>query len=210
LGGCMGSDMRLERFATKVQALITEWFPSLNRSMLHWTADPAGAARNPHGSRSAKDILHDFGIVPLFVPDANSPPRTDYAISYLTGFLERSWYDGSPVFALDPKFLLIAKDGTRTCDEVLVDGFELGLVWDDDRAYGATDYPHIRPWKRDKWFEHPFATLFYAALAFGPVDAAEAVGVLRNTGAIKRARKELLERGATDAEIAEAINGRDR
>jgi hypothetical protein len=176
--------------------------------MLHWTADPAGSARNAQGSRSGIDILADFGIVPQVEPDANQPPRQDYAIQLISGYLERSWYDGSPVFAVDPnRFLIVNKHGDRHADTVLVDGFEIGFVWDDDKSYSGTLYPHVRPWKRDKWFEHPFVTLLYSVLAFAPVDAAEQAGVLRNAGALKRARQQLEKHEVAEDQIASVLHG---
>jgi hypothetical protein len=199
LGGVLGDDMHLEKFAGEVIKIREEWFPDLHPSLLQWTSDPAGSARNPHGSRSAIDILRDFGIAPRVLPDANQPPRQDFAIQQIAEYLERTWYDGTPVFALDPRFLIVDKHGERHEDTVLVDGFELGLVWDDDRTYGDTQYPHVRPWKRDKWFEHPFVTLFYSVLAFSPPDAAELAGVIRNSASERRARAILRTHGGDDA-----------
>ena len=222
LGGLMGNDLHLEKFAPEVIKLRGEWFPSLDPSMLMWTADPAGAARNSQGSRSGVSILEDFGIYPRLLPDMNTPPRQDYAIQTISGYLERAWYDGSPVFAVDPnRFLIVDKHGDRHADSMLVDGFEVGFVWDDDRTYGNTSYPHVRPWKRDKVFEHPFVTLLYSVLAFAPPDAAEQAGVLRNSRAIERATEELravvtndpqtgARRSLTDTEIADALHGRER
>jgi len=222
LGGVLGDDMHLEKFAAEVIKIRGEWFPTVDESMLLWTADPAGSARNSQGSRSGIDILQDFGISPRVVPDANQPPRQDFAIQTISGYLERAWYDGTPVFAVDPnRFVIVNKHGERHADSVLVDGFEVGFVWDDDKTYGNTNYPHIRPWKRDKWFEHPFVTLLYSVLAFAPPDAAEQVGVLRNAASIRRAKRALetttiVDAGTggtryrTESEILDALHGRNQ
>jgi hypothetical protein len=220
LGGVLGDDMHLEKFAAEVIKIREEWFPELHPSLLEWTADPAGSARNSQGSRSGIDILHDFGIVPRVVPDGNQPPRQDFAIQIISGYLERAWYDGSPVFRVDPsRFVIVNKYGDKTSDTVLVDGFEVGFVWDDDKTYGNTNYPHIRPWRRDKWFEHPFVTLLYSVLAFAPIDAAEQAGVLRNADAVRRAKRDLEQvrvpdpvrgrRPLTPDEILDALHGRE-
>jgi hypothetical protein len=193
----MGDDMHLEKFVAEVIKTREEWFPGLHPSMLHWTADPAGSARNSQGSRSGVEILKDFGIVPFIGNgDGNQPPRQDFAIQTISAYLDRTWYDGSPVFAVDPgRFLIVNKHGDRQADTVFVDGFEIGFVWDDDKIYGNTNYPHVRPWKRDKWFEHPFVTLLYSVLAFSPLDAAEMAGVIRNSASERRARAVLRAQG---------------
>src|SRR2546428_5117409 len=154
--------------------------------MLSWTADPAGSAKNPHGTQRAVDILMDYSISPRVVPDANQPPKQDVAINQMFGYLERAWFDGTPTFALDPRFVIVNKHGERQTDTVLVDGFEVGFVWDDDHTYGNTLYPHVRPWKRDKWYEHPFVTMLYSVLAFAPPDAAEQAGALPHDAARQR------------------------
>ena len=212
LGGVLGDDMHLEKFAEQAVAIRQEWFPDLHPTMLSWTADPAGSARNSQGSRSGVDILADFGIVPYIgTGDGNQPPRQDFAIQTISGYLERTWYDGTPVFAVDPhRFLIVNKHGDRHADSVLVDGFEIGFVWDDDKTYGNTNYPHVRPWKRDQWFEHPFVTLLYSVLAFAPLDAAEQAGVLRNAGAIRRARRQLEGRGIHPKAIGSILHGAER
>jgi hypothetical protein len=210
LGGLLGDDMPIGRFVEEVIKLRNEWFPDLHPSLLSWTADPAGSAKNPHGTRRAVDVLQDYDISPIIKPDANQPPKQDVAIAELSGYLERAWFDGTPTFALDPRFVIVNKHGERQTDTVLVDGFELGFVWDDDHAYSNTQYPHVRPWKRDKWFEHPFVTMLYSIMAFAPPDAAEQAGVLRNAAALRRARKILMAQDVPDGEIAEIIHGSDR
>lgn len=196
LGGVMGSDMHLERFIPEVETLRKEWFPSLDPLMLWWTADPAGSAKNSHGSRTAFDILADFGIVPRLMPDANTPPAQDAAIQVISGYLGRNHTDGSPTFALHPRFMIVSATAPPKATAVLVDGFELGLCWDEDRTYNSATYPNVRPWKRDPWFSHSFVTLHYSAIAFAPADAAEQVGLYRNDGAKKRAVAILRSRGS--------------
>ena len=70
--------------------------PNLAPSRLYSTADPAGSARNPHGSKSGIDILREHDIFPFIVEDANQPPRQDAAINLISGYLERAWFDGTP------------------------------------------------------------------------------------------------------------------
>ena len=112
---------------------------------------------------------------------------------------------------VDPeRFVIVDKHGRETKDTVLVDGFEVGFVWDDDKSYHNSSYPHVRPWKRDKWFEHPFVTLLYSVIAYAPSDPAEAAGVLRNPDAIRRARRELERHDMGEGTIRQAINGSER
>jgi hypothetical protein len=222
LAGVMGDDMLLEKFVPAVEKIRQRWFPGLEPSMLQWTADPAGSARNSQGTQSGVKLLADLGVFPYVVPGANQPPIQDAAIQTIGGYLERSWYDGSPTFRVDPeRFVIVDKHGRETTDSVLVDGFEVGFVWDDDKTYGNTQYPHVRPWKRDKWFEHPFATLLYSVVAYAPPDPADAAGVIRNPDAIRRARRALeatstvdshtgAKRYRTEREIVDAIHGRDQ
>jgi hypothetical protein len=195
LGGVMGSDLHLERFVPEVIKIRQQWFPNVDPTMLWWTADPAGAAKNPHGSRTAFDILADFGIVPRHIPEANSPPAQDTAIQIISGYLDRVQLDGeTPVFALNPRFLIIGDGDAPTQDDVLVDGFEVGLVWDEDRT---------------------FVTIHYSAIAHAPRDAAEQAGLLRNPAAKKRAVRELQARGIdtdidrlSDADALRALQAR--
>lgn len=202
-GGVMGENLFLEDFIPYVEAVRGEWFPTVAPSMLWWTCDPAGDSPNSHGSKTGVQILHGFGIIPRIEPDANTPPKRTFAIQAMSGYLRRRHYDGKPVCRINRRFYLVNEHGDRTTDAVIVDGFSVGYVWDDDHAYQGTQYANLRRPKKDGWFEHPFNTLEYGMIAFAPPDAAEKAGIIQSADAERRARQLLRERGRDDADEVE-------
>lgn len=200
LGGVMGQDLYIEDFVPYVEEIRKEWFPEVQDSMLWWTCDPAGDVANSHGTRSAVEILRGFGIMPRVQPDANTPPKRHFAIQTTGGYLRRRFPDGSPVFGMNRRFLLINERGERKADPVVLDAFSVGYVWDDDHAYGGTQYSNLRRPKKDGWYEHAMNTIEYGVLAFAPPDAAELSGHVRSKDAERRARQLLRVQGIDDAE----------
>jgi hypothetical protein len=188
--------------------------------MLWWVGDPAGHAKNSHGTQSAFDMLSEYGIHIRHTPEANTPQAQDAAIKVITGYRDRCMFDGTPVFAVNPRFRLVSFMEAPRDDALIVDGLEVGLCWDDDRSYSNSQYPNITPWKRDPWFSHAFVTLHYSAMVHAPRDAGEQVGILTNAAAIAKARKQLLAtmvpdsgtgrmRAPTEQEVTDALIGKD-
>ena len=156
LGGVMGDDQMLEEFAPVVREIRERWFPSVGT--LWQTADPAGSARNPHGSRTGLDLLHDWGINPVVQDNANHPPIKDAAMQLVVGYLRRSQPNGAPCFLLNPRFLVVSRTG-RQSTPVLQRMFAGGYTYDPKRNYYGTAYPHVRPPLKDGWYEHSADTL---------------------------------------------------
>jgi len=52
-----------------------------------------------------------------------------------------------------------------------------GYVYDRKRSYQGTTYPHLRPPKKDGWFEHPADSLSYNVIVFEPPDTAAQAGI---------------------------------
>ena len=179
-----------------MEAIRRRWFPARSSELLHWTCDPAGQARSSHGTQSAVQVLHDFGIYPRVIPDANTPTKRDFAIQTVSGYLARRRPNGSPVCAIDPRFLVLTGSEQRR-DPVLVDGFEVGYVWDDDHAYHGTQYANLRRPKKDGWYDHAFNGVEYAVIAFAPPDPAAEVGLFRNRAAVADAERVLRAHGTT-------------
>jgi hypothetical protein len=190
LGGLMGDKIELEAFVPIVQDYVAEWFPTVNLQTIQWTADPAGQIPNSHGSRTAINILWDFGIAPMVRENANDPRVRAASIETLVGYLKRCTFDGSPVFRLNPRFVVVSATGRKQLPVVqqLLEG---GYAYDPKARYTGHLYRGIRKPRKDGYYEHPANCIEYLMTAFAPVDAAEQAGVLRNPDAVKRARREL-------------------
>jgi hypothetical protein len=197
LGGLMASDLSLEEFIPEINDTRAEWFGDV--PMLQWTCDPAGNARNPHGSKTGVQILQEWGIYPRIEPDANHPPQKQYSVDTVIGYLRRSDGDGKPLFALNPQFKIVSPQGVRH-EAVLQQVFEGGYCYDPKRTYQGTSYPHLTPFLKDGWFEHSANALDYLILAFAPRDAAEQAGLVRNPAAERRAKEALRATGRTVTE----------
>jgi hypothetical protein len=194
LGGVMGDDVPLELFIPIVQEYRASWFPSVSTGVLQWTCDPAGQIPNSHGSRTAVDILRDFGIYPLVRENANDPRVRAAAIQQTIGYLRRRAHDGGPVFRLHPRFVVVAEGGRRDVP-VLEQLFEGGYTYDPKRTYSGTQYKGLVPPRKDGYYEHPANALEYLVTVFAPPHAAELAGLVRNPAADQRARKLLRARG---------------
>ena len=169
-GGVIDEDAPLECFVPYVEQVRHEWFPQLNPALLQWTCDPAGQARSAHGTVNAVQVLRDFGIYPRVIADANTPPKCDFEIQTVNGYLARRRQNGAPMCAIDPRFVIVNAQGQRRRDPVLVDSVEVSCVWDDYHAYQGTQYANLRRPKKDDWYEHPFNTLEYGVFACAPPD----------------------------------------
>jgi hypothetical protein len=217
LGGLMGIDLELEDFIPIVEEYRAAWFPGL--TLLQQTADPAGAIRNSHGSRTAVSILRDFGIYPRIVDDANHPPVKDGAIQTVITYLKHSAPDGTALFRLNPRFVLVSQK-TRRNLPVLQTALEGGYTYDPKRDYHGTQYPHLRPPFKDGFYEHPADTLCYLVTAFAPAEPLARAGIVRSEAAMKRAKRLLEDRGIPcdnlaavrrmAADIVQAQNAREQ
>jgi hypothetical protein len=196
LGGIMGIDLALEDFIPIVEEYRAAWFPGL--TMIQQTADPAGAIRNSHGSRTAISILRDFGIYPRIIEDANYPPVKDGALQTVISYLKHSAHDGTPLFRLNPRFVLVSEKAKRNLP-VLQTALEGGYTYDPKRDYIGTTYPHLRPPFKDGFYEHPADTLGYLVTAFSPPEPLAAAGIVRNPSAERKARRILREGGFDEA-----------
>jgi hypothetical protein len=126
------------------------------------------------------------------------------AIQDAIGYLRRVAYDGTPLFRLHPRFVIVSDRGHQET-AVLQQIFEGGYTYDSKRTYSGTQFHGIRPPRKDGFYEHPANCVEYFVTAFGPPGAAERAGVLRNPGAVQRARQVLEEQGISAAEIAQIL-----
>lgn len=202
LGGVMGHDLMLEDFVPLVDEYRAAWFPGLAEGMLQQTADPAGSTRNAQGSRTAVSILNDCGVYPFIKENANHPPIKDGAIQALVGYLKHSAPDGTPLFRLNPRFVLVSATARRSLP-VMQTALEGGYTYDPKRDYHGTQYPHLRPPFKDGFYEHPADTLLYLVTAFAPADPLYAAGIARNPHSVAEARRLLRQRGLDDTDERE-------
>lgn len=198
LGGIMGIDLNLEQFAPLVEEYRGLWFPGLAAHMLQQTCDPAGDVSNSQGTQTGVTLLQTFGVYPYVVDNANYPPVKAAAIEVTVGYLSRSLPDGSPCFLMNPRFVIVSAD-ERTERPILKNAFAAGYVYDSKRNYIGTTYPHLRPPKKDGFYEHPADSFLYSVTAFAPQDAAALAGLVRNPVAERQARKALELAGFPDA-----------
>jgi hypothetical protein len=219
LGGVMGQDLELEDFIPIVEEYRDAWFPGRAEGLLQHTCDPAGEIRNSQGSRTAVSILNDCGIYPVIKSDANHPPVKDGAIKTVVGYLKHTAGDGSPLFRLNPRFMLVTAKGRRSLP-VLQTALEGGYTYDPKRNYQGTTYPHLRPPFKDGFYEHPSDTLLYGVTAFAPSEPFAQAGIVRSPHSIRRAQRLLREQGhaadddrqvrAMAREIMEAVAKQER
>jgi hypothetical protein len=147
LGEKMGHNVFLEDFAPEVLVERAQRFPGT------WDfqscADPSGFAENNHGARiRAVDILSQNGINPM--PSSNHLLARDAAIQLAAGFMGRG------------KVLI---DDSCT---ILIDGFEAGYVWDDEKGRSATlSHPNVRRPMKDGYYDHLQNTWEYIQITFG-------------------------------------------
>jgi hypothetical protein len=189
----MGEDIELDAFAPIVLDYVAKWFPGVDPQTIQWTADPAGQIPNSHGSRTAVSILHDFGISPMIRENANDPRVRAAAIETLVGYLKRCTFDGRPVFRLNPRCVVVGATGHKDVP-IVQEILEGGYAYDPKARYTGHQYRGIRKPRKDGYYEHLANTVEYLMTVFAPVDAAEQAGILRNPSAVKRARRELLDR----------------
>jgi hypothetical protein len=194
LGGVMGQNMLLEEFLPLVAQYRAQWFPGLKPELHQFTCDPAGATTNSHGTETGLHVLWTFDIHPTVKPEANYPPVKDAAIQKVNGYLIRRQPNGSPCFLLDPRFVVVSKKGPKH-QQIMLEAFRSGYIYDHKRNYLGTTYPHLRPAKKDGFYEHPCDTFLYGVIAFAPSDPAREAGVLRTGSAIKEATRLMQQMG---------------
>jgi hypothetical protein len=166
------------------------------------TCDPAGDIPNSQGSQTGVTLLRSFGVHPIVKDNANHPPIKAAAIEVVVGYRSRSMPDGAPCFLMNPRFVIVGGDAPVD-RPVLKDAFAAGYVYDNKRNYIGTTYPHLRPPKKDGFYEHRADSFLYNVTAFAPADAAALAGVVRNPSAEREARKILARAGRLDAAEAD-------
>jgi hypothetical protein len=206
LGGIRGDRLPLDSFVPMVIETRAEWFPNLPPGMLQTTCDPAGQAPNSHGSKTAVATLQSFGIYPVVHENANDPRIRAGCIEEVIGYLRRRAHDGTPLFRLNPRFVMLGgKRGPRHAP-MLQEAFEGGYCYDPKKTYSGTIYQGITPPLKDKLYEDLANAVEYLTLAFGPPDAAFRAGYIQNPADAKRAQKVIStaaeQRVADDAAVA--------
>jgi hypothetical protein len=153
--------------------------------------DPSGGYNNSQGtSLSAETVLADFGIAVRSQTDANHPERRNFAIQTIAGYMQRSLPDGTPCFQVNAeRFLMISPERGIYSKAVLVDGFELGYVW-DELSLARTASPNTRRPKKNfpgDIYSHNMNGVEYVALAAAPAAPAGLVGQFMTDQARMRA-----------------------
>lgn len=97
---------------------------------------------------------------------------------------------------MNPRFVIVG--GEEVERPILRTAFAAGYVYDGKRNYIGTTYPHLRPPKKDGFYEHPCDSFLYNVTAFAPPDAAALAGIVRNRSAERQARKALEAAGYGD------------
>ena len=112
--------------------------------------DPSGGHHNSQGtSLSAESVLSDFGIAMRSQSDANHPERRNFAIRTIAGYMQRTLADGTPCCQVNrDRFLMVSPERGVYSKPVLVDGFELGYVW-DELSISRTASPEHTPTKKE-------------------------------------------------------------
>jgi hypothetical protein len=170
LGGVMGSDMFIEDFLPAVARWEAEWFPEAQQRW--YTGDPAGDAKASQGQRqSASDLARAYGYVVQTIGGANLPEVRNRAIQVLAQAMRRLTGVG-PGFVVDRARWVELGPGSRVKlrSEVMVDGLEAGLTW-DERTYQLGQAGNVRRVMKEGQgaiYTHLFDALTYCVLRFGP------------------------------------------
>lgn len=176
LGGILGQNMYLEDFCDVVLRYRSEWFPRPIEVLE--CCDPAGAADTSHGTQGAMKTLHDKGIFPRYVADANSPAVRLAMIERIAGQMRKraANREEALVVSHSERWLRVSEQSTMV-DRFLADGFEAGYVWDEHLV--SVHNKQVRKPKKDGWYEHGQNCAEYLEANFmsGPVVKAEPVQV---------------------------------
>lgn len=203
LGGIRGDRLSLDEFVPLVQEIRGQWFPELQPLMLQSTCDPAGQAPNSHGTETAVGTLKLHGIYPVVHENANDPRVRAGCIEQVIGYLRRRAHDGSAVFRLNPRFVLISAKG-RKQPPMVREAFDGGYCYDPRKTYSGSQYQGITPPLKDKLYEDICNAVEYLTLAFAPPDAAYQAGHVLNPVDARRAGQTIraAQRENVDAEHA--------
>lgn len=199
LGGVQGESLFLETFAPHVLAIRDEWFPAARppsicssaerlfvpgavarpQTFLDAIGDPSGGYHNSQGTdRSAVTVLAELGIDVRSLSDSNHPERRNFAIQQIAGYMQRKLSNGSSCFVVNPQFKMVSPDRGVYDKPVIVDGFELGYVW-DELSIARTASPNTRRPKKNfpgDVYSHNQNGVEYIVLAASPSAPGQLVG----------------------------------
>src|SRR6185503_15451955 len=116
---------------------------------------------------------------PAIEKNANYPPVRAFAIQTVIGYLKRTTAAGDPLFALNPRFLVVGADGVRRHEPMIEHLLAGGYCYDPKKTYAGTNYSHLVPPLKDQYFEHPANCVEYGIVAYAPRDPADAAGLAR-------------------------------
>jgi hypothetical protein len=165
LGGILGQQLYLDDFCDLVLRYRALWFP--DPVAIRECSDPAGTADTSHGTPGAYKTLHEKGIKPVAMMDANSPAKRLAAVERMAAQMRRRAADRGEAFVVNnnPDMWLTISEKATVPDRFLADGFEAGYVWDEHMV--SVGNKQVRKPKKDGWYEHGQNCAEYLELNFG-------------------------------------------